>query len=125
MTKPRIGNAPVSWAVYEAHLPNPPFGSVLDAIAAAGYEGTELGPYGYLPTTKEALALGIDRRMGAYKTYNSGTWDRIVNLRLGVSALDDLADGRRRSPLEELLRNIRAAAFEPAERDACYRPVGA
>jgi vancomycin resistance protein YoaR len=40
-------------------------------------------------TTKEALALGIDRRMGAYKTYNSGTWDRIVNLRLGVSALDD------------------------------------
>jgi vancomycin resistance protein YoaR len=40
-------------------------------------------------TTKEALAMGIDRRMGAYKTYNSGTWDRIVNLRLGVSALDD------------------------------------
>jgi vancomycin resistance protein YoaR len=40
-------------------------------------------------TTKEALAFGIDRRMGAYKTYNSGTWDRIVNLRLGVSALDD------------------------------------
>ena len=40
-------------------------------------------------TTKEALAMGIDRRMASYKTYNSGTWDRIVNLRLGVSALDD------------------------------------
>jgi vancomycin resistance protein YoaR len=40
-------------------------------------------------TTKEALAMGIDRRMGAYKTYNSGTWDRITNLRLGVAALDD------------------------------------
>ncbi len=62
MTKPRIGNAPVSWAVYEAHLPNPPFASVLDAIAAAGYEGTELGPYGYLPTTKEALARELDSR---------------------------------------------------------------
>ena len=62
MTKPRIGNAPVSWAVYEAHLPNPPYGSVLDAIAAAGYEGTELGPYGYLPTTKEALAKELDSR---------------------------------------------------------------
>ena len=62
MSRPRIGNAPVSWAVYEAHLPNPPFGSVLDAIAAAGYEGTELGPYGYLPTTKEALARELDSR---------------------------------------------------------------
>jgi vancomycin resistance protein YoaR len=40
-------------------------------------------------TTKEALAMGIDRRMASYKTYNSGTWDRIMNLRLGVSALDD------------------------------------
>ncbi len=40
-------------------------------------------------TTKEALAMGIDRRMAAYKTYNSGTWDRITNLRLGVTALDD------------------------------------
>lgn len=62
MTKPRIGNAPVSWAVYEAHLPNPPFATVLDAIAATGYEGTELGPYGYLPTTKEALARELDSR---------------------------------------------------------------
>jgi vancomycin resistance protein YoaR len=40
-------------------------------------------------TTQEALAMGIDRRMGAYKTYNSGTWDRITNLRLGVTLLDD------------------------------------
>ena len=33
--------------------------------------------------------MGIDRRMASYKTYNSGTWDRITNLRLGVSELDD------------------------------------
>jgi vancomycin resistance protein YoaR len=39
-------------------------------------------------TTKEALAMGIDTRMASYKTYNSGTWDRITNLRLGVAALD-------------------------------------
>lgn len=62
MTKPRVGNAPVSWAVYEAHLPNPPFETVLDAIAAAGYEGTELGPYGYLPTSRDALARELDAR---------------------------------------------------------------
>lgn len=62
MSKPRIGNAPVSWAVYEAHLPNPPYAMVLDAIAAAGYEGTELGPYGYLPTSREELARELDSR---------------------------------------------------------------
>jgi inosose dehydratase len=45
----------VSWAVYEADRPNPPFGGVLDQIASAGYEGTELGPYGYLPTAPEVL----------------------------------------------------------------------
>jgi len=39
-------------------------------------------------TTKEALAMGIDTRMASYKTYNSGTFDRITNLRLGVTLLD-------------------------------------
>jgi vancomycin resistance protein YoaR len=33
--------------------------------------------------------MGIDRLMGSYKTYNAGTWDRITNLRLGVTLLDD------------------------------------
>jgi vancomycin resistance protein YoaR len=40
-------------------------------------------------STKEALAMGIDRRMSSYKTYYSGTADRITNLQLGVQALDD------------------------------------
>jgi len=58
----RVGNAPVSWGVYEADRPNPPFGVVLDAIADAGYAGTELGPYGYLPTTPEALDRELKSR---------------------------------------------------------------
>ena len=62
MKKPRVGNAPVSWAVYEADRPNPPYQSVLDAIADAGYEGTELGPYGYLPTERALLAHELDSR---------------------------------------------------------------
>ena len=57
-----VGNAPVSWGVYEADRPNPPFARVLDDIAAAGYEGTELGPYGYLPTTPDALAAELRKR---------------------------------------------------------------
>jgi vancomycin resistance protein YoaR len=39
-------------------------------------------------STAEALAMGIDRRMSSYKTYYSGTADRITNLQLGVAALD-------------------------------------
>ena len=40
-------------------------------------------------STEDALAMGIDRRMSSYKTYYSGTADRITNLQLGVRALDD------------------------------------
>jgi vancomycin resistance protein YoaR len=40
-------------------------------------------------STEDALAMGIDRRMSSYKTYYSGTADRITNLQLGVAALDD------------------------------------
>jgi vancomycin resistance protein YoaR len=39
-------------------------------------------------TTQDALAMGIDTRMAGYKTYYSGTTDRITNLQLGVQALD-------------------------------------
>ena len=45
-----ISTAPVSWGVLMKDTPNvPPFGEVLDEIEDAGYIGTELGPYGYLP----------------------------------------------------------------------------
>lgn len=39
-------------------------------------------------TTADALAMGIDRRMSSFKTYYSGTADRITNLQLGVASLD-------------------------------------
>jgi inosose dehydratase len=61
----KVGNAPVSWGVYEADRPNPPFDRILDEIARAGYEGTELGPYGYLPTEPDALGRELKaRRLG-------------------------------------------------------------
>jgi len=34
----------------------------------------------------------------------------------GVSAEDDVSKGFRRSPLEEIRRNIRAAGYEPVQR---------
>ena len=41
----------------------------------------------------------------------------------GVSALDDTGEGRRRSPLEEIRRNILAAGLVPIERDGARRRV--
>ncbi|MDR1989899.1 MAG: hypothetical protein LBQ09_06670 [Acidobacteriaceae bacterium] len=37
-----------------------------------------------------------------------------------VTAVDDMSEGRRRAPLEEVLRNIRAAGLEPTERDGRF-----
>src|SRR5437660_64991 len=39
-----------------------PWPRVLDEIAATGYEGTELGPYGYLPTDPAILGEELARR---------------------------------------------------------------
>jgi inosose dehydratase len=53
----RLASGPVSWGVDFADGPaNPPWTEVLDGIAAAGYAGTELGPYGYLPLDPAPLA---------------------------------------------------------------------
>ena len=93
-----VGNAPVSWGVYEADRSNPPFGSVLDAIAAAGYEGTELGPYGYLPTTPEALAAELRKR-------NLGLGSSFVPL-----PLEDA--GRRAKSVESALAVARLLATQ-------------
>jgi aminodeoxyfutalosine synthase len=41
----------------------------------------------------------------------------------GVSATDDESEGRRRAPLEEIRRNIRAAALVAVERDGAYRRI--
>jgi hypothetical protein len=38
-----------------------------------------------------------------------------------VSPGDDAGAGRRRAPVEEIVRNIRAASLEPVERDGVFR----
>jgi aminodeoxyfutalosine synthase len=43
----------------------------------------------------------------------------------GVSAFDDMREGRRRAPLEEIRRNIVAAGQAPVERNGRFDPVSA
>jgi inosose dehydratase len=59
----KVGNAPTSWGIEQAHDPSyPGWAQVLDEIAAAEYEGIELGPLGYLPDEPSVLARELASR---------------------------------------------------------------
>ena len=60
----RVASAPINWGIME-HVELPadyPWGRVLDEIKASGYTGTELGPYGFLPTDSAQLRSELDKR---------------------------------------------------------------
>jgi inosose dehydratase len=59
-----VANAPISWGVME-HIALPAdynYGRVLDEIKSAGYTGTELGPYGFLPSEASVLRGELQKR---------------------------------------------------------------
>lgn len=60
--QPRIANAPCSWGVIGGTGPTTSGTQMLDELVAAGYRGTELGDYGFLPTDPERLRAELDRR---------------------------------------------------------------
>ena len=58
-----IGSAPDSWGVWFADdARQTPWHRFLDEITEAGYEWTELGPFGYLPTDPKTLKQELDKR---------------------------------------------------------------
>jgi inosose dehydratase len=59
----RIGNAPCSWGVEFADDPrNPTWQRVLDECKAAGYDGIELGPIGFMPEDPAVLGDALKSR---------------------------------------------------------------
>lgn len=60
----RIATAPVSWGVMEVDswAERPSYEHVLDEMVQAGYAGTELGPFGFLPTDAQTLKQELSRR---------------------------------------------------------------
>ena len=53
----RIGNAPTSWGVEkELDTKRPEWVTFLDEVHDCGYQGVELGPYGYLPVDATVLS---------------------------------------------------------------------
>jgi inosose dehydratase len=60
----RIANAPCSWGVLEFDLDGKAAGyeQVLDEMKEAGYEGTELGDWGFMPTDPNVLKKELEKR---------------------------------------------------------------
>jgi inosose dehydratase len=87
-----IGNAPCSWGI------NYPTGNAitwrqyLDEVAAAGYRGTELGPFGFLPKDKALLGEELGKRgltlIGATHVHTFGDRDSASKL---IATLNELA----------------------------------
>ena len=93
--KVHLGVAPDSWGViFPKHEKQLPWKQTLDEMALAGYEGIELGPWGYFPNTVESLKPELEKRnlklvaatvgadIGDYSSTDSmlSTIDSIVNL---------------------------------------------
>jgi len=94
----RIGTAPISWGACE--IPNwgdqLPYAQVLDEMAASGYEGTELGPWSYLPSDPATLRRELDARKlslaGAFCPVTLHDRDRqAASLRTARNTIDLLA----------------------------------
>ncbi len=60
----RIANAPCSWGVLEFDLEGKAAGfeQVLNEIRETGYEGTELGDWGFMPVVPSELRKELDKR---------------------------------------------------------------
>jgi inosose dehydratase len=65
MAKLQVGNAPCSWGTLEFAATKAEqigYRQMLDELADTGYQGTELGDWGYMPTEPAALGSELSRR---------------------------------------------------------------
>ncbi|HET9589761.1 MAG TPA: TIM barrel protein [Anaerolineales bacterium] len=100
----KVANAPCSWGVLEFELEGEAAGyaQVLDEIAATGYQGTELGDWGFMPTDPSQLREEIHARglalLGAFvpvmlkdpKAHAAGIEVAVRTARLMAEAEGDL-----------------------------------
>lgn len=66
----KLGSAPINWGIEDASIRNPLPSEVLNAIAADGYQGVELGAHGYFGLTSAAINAQFRARKLAVVT----TW---------------------------------------------------
>jgi inosose dehydratase len=74
----KFASAPDSWGVLDYPGPSweQSYQTMLDEMVVAGYTGTELGPYGFLPTDPQLLASELSQRslklLGSFVPANLG-----------------------------------------------------
>jgi len=100
----RIANAPCSWGVleFDRTAAAPPADQVLDEIAATGYEGTELGDWGFLGTDARQLQVDLDRRQLA-----------LVGAFIAIPLTDAAAHDEGAATAVRTARLLAAAASQP------------
>jgi inosose dehydratase len=100
----RFGNAPCSWGTIEGFGEGIPAPRMLDELVQAGYRGTELGDYGYLPTDVPALRAALQSRgltmLGAYEgvylrdpAAHAEGEARVLRVARQLAAVADVGDG--------------------------------
>ena len=89
-----VANAPCSWGTIEGFGSDVPYDRMLDELVAAGYAGTELGDYGYMPTDPLALAQELRSRnlimLGAFQGVDLRRPDALAEARPRLVALAEL-----------------------------------
>jgi inosose dehydratase len=127
----RIANAPCSWGAleFEPSAPAASADQVLDEIAATGYQGTELGEWGFFGTDAPQLRIDLNRRClalaGAFVAFSltdpaahaTGEATAVKTARLLASAASSppvvvVAD----APAADRDRTARAGRLTPADR---------
>lgn len=74
----KFASAPNSWGVLDYPGPSweQSYQTMLDEMMVAGYSGTELGPYGFLPTDPQLLTSELSQRnlklLGSFVPANLG-----------------------------------------------------
>lgn len=105
MSSLRVANAPCSFGAFELtldHRERPDPTTVLDAVAAAGYDGIDLGPPGYLAggnslrETLDAKQLGV---AGGFLSLPFGAGDTHTELLPEVDELLDLLERAAGDPV--------------------------
>src|SRR5258708_30648160 len=91
----KIGSAPDNWGVWFSSDPRQtPWNRFLDELVEAGYNATELGPFGYLPTDPAQLHQELRQRgitvTGTFAMAdlaNPAEWPELERQVLGAGAL--------------------------------------
>jgi len=137
----RIATAPVSWGVMEVEgwARKQSYGEVLDEMVQAGYTGTELGPYGFLPTDSTELKRELGTRgltlLGAFvplplgrpEQHQKGMQEALVTARLlaaNGAPFIVLADEMSEKRMAIAGSATESDGFTPAQWEGAARLIG-